>query len=231
MLLLSRIIKGATLGSTPHVINRRQESMELPNPNEEAASLLAASQQQAATIISDAQQQAESLLQEAQVEGEILKEEAQHQGYDQGIQSAATEASKIRHQAQQVLQQAEQTRQQTLDDMEEEIIVLAVEIAEKLLVTQLRLDADIVAEVAKEALKLVRDRERVTLYVPPQEVDIYLDHKPQLAQALSDRAKLSIIIDEQIAPGGCMIQTEQGMVDATIDTRWQQVLAAVLPKG
>lgn len=237
---MSRIIKGAAVEDTPHLIEHRQrftpptvdtDQQAVPTAQEQAAALLEQAQQQAAAIMNDAQQQAEHLLQTAHLEGEALKEEAQHQGYNEGMQMAESEAVEIRRQAQQVLQQAEQVRQQTYDDMEQEIIALAVEMAEKLLATQLRLDENIVVETAKEALKLVRDREQVTLYVHPQEADIYLGSKQQLEQALSDRAKLSIIMDEQVQPGGCMVQTEQGMVDATVDTRWQQVLKAVNVNG
>lgn len=228
------------MAATPYVIECRQkfspppqEDVGPPAPTleEQGKALLEQAQQQAAAIVQEAKQQAEAVVQAAHAEGEAIKEDARRQGYHEGLQQAEKEAQEIRRQAQQVLQQAEQIRQQTFDRMEQEIIALAVEMAEKFLATQLRLDEEIVLDTAKEALKLVRDREQVTLYVHPQEADLYLGSKQELEQILSDRAQLSIILDEQVKPGGCLVQSEQGMVDATVDTRWQQILKAVNAHG
>lgn len=38
---------------------------------------------------------------------------------------------------------------------------------------------------------------------------------------------MTFTADANIKPGGCLVDTEQGLVDATIDERWKQVLQAV----
>lgn len=236
---LSKIIKDATVDDVPVDIKYHRRFVPpkvetvvekvQANPEEQAAGMLEQARHDAETLVQQAQHQAEEIVEAARAESDKIRQEAQQQGYMDGLKAAENEGEKIRQQAQQVLHQAEETRRQTFNEMEQEIINLAVTIAEKYLATQLRLDGNIVVEAAKEALHLVRDREQVTLYVNPEEAAVYLGSKQELEQVLSDRATLSIIMDEQVKPGGCLVQTEQGIVDATVDARWQEVIKAVFP--
>lgn len=198
-----------------------------PTPEEQAQALLDEAQRQASATIGNAQKEAAKIINQAKAEAEELKIQAQQQGYQSALQQAEAEASNIRMQAQQVLQQAEEVRKETFAVMEQEIINLAVEIAEKFLATKLNLDPDVVVDTAKEALHLVKDREQITIYVNPEDIGPYIGRKPELAQMLSDRASLSIIADAKVNPGGCLIKTEQGIVDATADVRWQEILKAL----
>ncbi|MTI80192.1 MAG: flagellar biosynthesis protein [Firmicutes bacterium] len=230
---MSKIIKGAFVETNPLELQIRKKLRKLEEnpitPEEKIKLQLEDAERQGAETIKKAQQQAEQLLEQARTEGEKLKQEAQQQGYQQGVQQAENEAVGIRRQAQSVLEQAEETRRQTLEAMEQEITSLAVEIAEKYISVQLQLNPDIITEVAKEAIQLVKDREQVTIYVNPEELQVYLGNKQQLQQALSDRATLNIISDSQVKPGGCMVTTEKGVVDATADSRWYEILKAVNP--
>ncbi|MEG6617328.1 FliH/SctL family protein [Peptococcaceae bacterium 1198_IL3148] len=233
---MSRIIKGAAVDGDPlelkfreTLVTKQEIVVEQPSPEEQAKTMLSEAQRQAATIVADAQQKADQLTKAARAEAEELKIQAQEQGYRDGLQQAETEAAQIRLQAQQVLEQAETVRKETFAAMEQEIVSLAVEIAEKFLTTQLQLDPDLVVEAAKEALQQVKDREQVTIYVNPEDIGAYIGRKPELTQMLSDRARLSIIADAKVKLGGCLVQTEQGVVDATADARWQEILKALFP--
>jgi flagellar assembly protein FliH len=233
------VIKGAAVGADPLQLKFREHSIlklhpkgvqEAPTPKEQAQSILDEAEQQANATTAKAKQEADRIIQEAKEEAERLKVQAEQQGYQDALQQVQKEANQIRLQAQQVLQQAEQVREETFATMEQEIISLAVEIAEKLLSTQLQLNPDIVVEVAKEALHLVKDREQVTIYVNPEDIGAYIGRKPELVQMLSDRARLSIIADAKVEPGGCLVQTEQGIVDATAVVRWQEIMKALFSK-
>ncbi len=241
MQLLSSLIKGATVDNEPVRLELRPqpvlcESDDQPadseiDSEEVARQIVEQAERRAEQIISQAQADAAKLLEEARAQSEELKKIAEQQGYQQGIALAEDEAEEIRRQARDVLAQAEQARKQTLDAMQQEIIDLAVEIAEKILTTQLTVDAEIVLQIAHETIRLVRDREHITMYVNPAELQIYIDHQSELKEALSAQAELAIIADERIKPGGCLVDTDQGMVDATVDARWQEVLQAVLAEN
>ncbi|MCD5406704.1 MAG: hypothetical protein LRZ99_03310 [Desulfotomaculum sp.] len=223
-----KIIKKAALDTTPVMLEIKNKVIFSEKQQlKKAKSALDEAKHQAEAIIKLAKEQADDLIAIARTEGAEIKDMAEKQGYQSGLERAETAATEIRQQAQAVLHQAEIVRRETLAEMESEIISLAVEIAEKVLGTQLELDQDLIIKAALTAIKLVKERERVTFYVNPDDIGIYIAHKQELEKVLSERALLTFTADANIKPGGCLVDTEQGLVDATIDERWKQVLQAV----
>lgn len=173
----------------------------------------------------------EALRRELQAEVDELKrqaeEEGRRQGFSEGLEQARSEAGEIRSRAQAVLREAEEIRRQILDELEAEIRSLAVEIAEKLVARHLVLDPETIAEVAREALEMVRDRESVVIYAHPSYVGHLQGAASRLKELLPEGAVLRIVGDAGLAVGGCLVETEQGLVDATTDVRWQEILKAL----
>ncbi|TEB11157.1 FliH/SctL family protein [Pelotomaculum propionicicum] len=194
---------------------------------------------QAEETIRRASVTADEIIRHSQLDSEQIKRKA-HQdgfqqgsregydrGYHEGMAKAVEEAEAIRARANDVLAQAEELRRAKLAELEQEIIDLAVEIAEKLLTMQLSLDREAILSVAAESLKLVADRPSVVMFVSPDELELVESKKDELKSLLPARAQLQVIADAAIEPGGCRIDTGQGGVDATMETR-REALQKVL---
>ncbi|NQS75781.1 MAG: hypothetical protein HQP61_04955 [Peptococcaceae bacterium] len=194
-------------------------------------------------IIKMARHKEQEIIDKAQSRGEQIKQEAYQNafdkghkkgseaGYQDGLAQANEEAIAIRLQAEEVLAQAEKIRRQTLETMEQEIVELAREIAEKLVSQQLALAPEMVIQIAEESLRLVADRLQVVLYINPQEMELVESRRDHLASLLPERAQLQCIADGEIQPGGCWVETEQGRVDATMKTRWDELVRALYGPG
>jgi flagellar biosynthesis/type III secretory pathway protein FliH len=173
----------------------------------------------------------EELLRQAVVEAEEIRkqayEEGQRRGYQEGIAQSRTEAEKIRNAARSVLREAEDVRRRILDELESEVRMLAVEIAEKLVARQLELDPASIAAVVHEALEAVRERENVVVYAHPSHVEHLRKAAPKLKELLPAGAALRIIGDAELDEGGVLVETERGLVDATTDVRWREILKAL----
>ncbi len=186
---------------------------------------------QAEETIRRASVTAEEIIRNSQLDSEQIKRKAQldgfkqgrREGYDkgfhEGMAKAVEEAEAVRAQANELLARSEELRRAKIEELEQEIIDLAVEIAEKLLTMQLSLDREAVLSVAAESLKLVADRPSVVLYVSPDEIELVESKNDELKNLLPARAQLQVIADAAIEPGGCRIDTGQGGVDATLETR------------
>lgn len=148
-------------------------------------------------------------------------------GYREGMAKAEEEAVAVRTQAGEVLRQAENFRREKLEQLEQEMIDLALDIAERLLTVQLTLDREVIVNVAAEALRLVADRQNVVLFVNPDELELVERKKDELKSLLPARAQLQVLADAAVQPGGCRIDTEQGLVDATMETRKEALLKAL----
>ena len=155
-------------------------------------------------------------------------EEGRRAGYQEGLARARAEAEEIRNRARSVLREAEETRRRLLDELAPALRDLAVAIAEKIVARQLDLQPDCVAAVAQEALAALRDREHVVVYAHPSQVPHLQKARPALQALCAENAAVRIIGDEEVKPGGVLVETEQGLVDATVDVRWREVLKALV---
>ncbi len=65
------------------------------------------------------------------------------------------------------------------------------------------------------------------LRVNPVQVDILRQSVPEILNLTGLDAKLSVLADESISEGGCLVTTTNGVVDATIETQLSVVSEAL----
>lgn len=213
--------------------------LEESNPNMHSQNIIADAEQKALRILNYAKSEAEflryKLRKDALDEAEIIKKTAYQEAYEKGtseaLEKARNEAGLIREQARMVLKQAEEIRKKTIESLEQDIIHLAVEIAEKILNANLKLDPQVVVDLASESIKMLKERDKVVLLVNPGEAGIYETRKYELEKELSPKGELHIIADNDIEPGGCVVETEYGYVDAQLKTRWKALIDSLELKG
>lgn len=197
-------------------------------------------------IIRQAQQDSEQIKKQAHRDGfqqgsregyDKGRRDGYDKGYREGIAKAEKETAALISQARDALDQArdalvrtEKHRRSTIESLEQEIIDLALEIAGKLLSAQLTLDKEIILGVAAESIRLVADRLNVVLYVNPEELALVESKIDELKSLLPALGLLHIFPDSAIGPGGCKVETEQGRVDATMETRREALLKALYGK-
>lgn len=232
-----RIIKSAPIKEVDEVLSLRQPVFSLPVQEEAEEALhpeqlLDMARVQADELISQAQAQARLIIQRAEEEARIqataLKEQARQEGWNEGWQEAMGvaegEAEGIREQARQILNQAHLLHRDTVSRMEGEILDLALDIARRVVMTQLSVEPRTIMEIAREAVELVKNRPLVNIYVNEADMEFVEAGRHQLLHVLPGKVELNILTDNKIQPGGCRIETEQGQVDATLETRWQEVI-------
>lgn len=190
-------------------------------------------------IIADAKKKAEQILaraeEEARDNAQKTADKAEKEGYRQGFESgrqqalkeAGEEADEIRNKAREVLRQAEQERTKTLESMEKEIIELSVDIAEKIIAQQLSVDNETVISIAREAIQLAQNTKRVNVFFNPADRNAFENNEEELQRLLPVGASMVLIHDKAISPGSCVIETEHGRIDATLDSRWQAIMESL----
>jgi type III secretion protein L len=88
-------------------------------------------------------------------------------------------------------------------------------------------EEDLVLRAARAALGLVRDESRVRLCVRPE---VEADLRERVGELLSGRGAVGaveIVSDPSMARGGCRLETELGVVDASIEQQFRALEAAI----
>lgn len=108
----------------------------------------------------------------------------------------------------------------------DELVALAVELAQQALRSSLAVRSEAIADVAREALAaLLDERSRVRVHLNP--VDAELVRTALGEQTEADRPRCEIVCDPAITPGGCRLETPRAEIDALVETRWRRTLAAL----
>jgi flagellar assembly protein FliH len=221
---LYRILKG------DEVVERNTELLAVRRPAGSGAA-----SRTPAEVLASARAEAEAILAAARNEAGQIREKARQEGFAeghrQGLEAARRETEELRLQARRMLAEAEAVRRENLEGLTGEVIDLALDIAARVVARQITVDRETVLAIAREALQLVKDRERINLFAHPSEVPLLRERQQELLALLPERAVLSIVPDPQVRPGECRVETERGVVDAGLAARFEAVARALKGAG
>jgi flagellar assembly protein FliH len=131
------------------------------------------------------------------------------------------------------MQAIEAVRAQVLAEVEQDAVELALRLAEHILSGVLAIEPERVIDVARNALRHLADRRRVTLVVNPGDLELVADCVEQLQSELGGIEHLGVQSDRRVARGGAIARTDAGDIDAGIDTqlaRAREILTAALER-
>ncbi len=141
-------------------------------------------------------------------------------GIEEGRRLSAQEADVLR----QLLSALDRSLQQLNQEIGQAMLALTLDIAKQILRETLKAKPEVVSAVVREAINSLPQHARhPQLILNPEDVALV---KECLADDLS-HLPWRIIDDARIARGGCRIELESGEIDATIDSRWRRLAAAL----
>ncbi|WP_054260245.1 FliH/SctL family protein [Propionispora sp. 2/2-37] len=208
-------------------IKKRQELAE-----QQIQEKLLEAEKQAEIVISEAKKKAEQLCEQAQQEGlEQGKQQGYQEGLEQGRQAGLAEMQEqintAAEKAGRMLEIAETETKMMVLDAERQIVDIIVAAMSKILAREIEENPMLVLPVVREALDRVRDQERVTIRVNPDDYDLVMQARRDLQSILGREEALSVLADQTISVGGCVIDTPYGTVDSRLDVRLEMVTKAL----
>ena len=100
------------------------------------------------------------------------------------------------------------------------VLELAMEIATKIIKHEVQTDPQIVIDTVMDVMRtLSKNEPEIILRINPVQVQYVKDTLPEQIRLLGMETKLSVLSDENISEGGCVIETNNGVVDATVETQ------------
>lgn len=184
----------------------------------------------AAQIIDDipkAETESKHILKEAERQAEQIREEARESGRREG----RDEASSRIEEALSTLNEAVKERKKIIKDAEGEILRLSLKVAEQIIRSEVSLHRDVCLNIVSEAIARVSDREQIIIRVNREDAEYLKSYKDRLSSLLDGVKSFSIIEDANIEPGGCVIETLLGYIDARIPTKLKSIEEAIKKVG
>jgi type III secretion protein L len=174
--------------------------------------------QSAQAIVEEANKEKERILAEAQREREEVLAKAREQGRQEGL-AQATE----------VLLRAKMQAGEMLASNEKDVIALACKIAEKVIGRDIERQPELLIDMCATAIEQIRSARSMILRVHPKTAQVLRARKPELMELIGRAVDLAIREDQDVAPVGCIVQTEFGTVDAQLPTQFEMLQNVLLP--
>ena len=183
----------------------------------------AAAVREAPESVPQARTEAQKIIAAALAEADRLREETREAGRREGREEAAARIEE----ALATLNQAVKERKKIIKDAEGELLRLALKIAEQIIRSEVSLHRDVSLNIVSEAIGRVSDREQIIIKVNREDAEYIKRYKDRLAGMLDGVKSFSIIEDANIEPGGCVIETNLGFIDARIATKLKSIEEAL----
>ena len=157
-----------------------------------------------------------NLISRAQEEAVQIKEAAYQEGYNLGLENAQKDLVALKSNIGAFLS----AEKKVFEAIAPDIIEISLEIAKKIIKHEVQADPQIVIDTVMDVLKNIPKNEpKITLKVNPAQAQYVKDTLPEQLTLLGVESKLSIVSDDSILEGSCIVQTNNGVVDAGIEAQ------------
>jgi flagellar assembly protein FliH len=180
-------------------------------------------------LLSEVQAKAEAMMQRARDEAETLREQARLEGASQGREEAKQDAMPSAVAFANAGQALIVFEEQMIARYAPEMVRLALEIAEKIVHRTVTADPEIVAAVLERARREVADARRIRIHLNPADYELLAAMSPDMLTMGRDNGRMiEVVADGEVSRGGSRLETEIGVIDATVPTQIAEIRRQLL---
>jgi flagellar biosynthesis/type III secretory pathway protein FliH len=150
------------------------------------------------------------------------------QGYAEGLAEARARIEPALDAVVAAESQVRALEDEYLRRAERSAVDLALAIAEKVLGGAVAAEPRLVIDVVAGALLRTAVRHHLVIEVNPDDFELVRDAADGLAARLGGVRRLDVISERRIGRGGCVVRTEEGEIDARLDSQLDRVREVML---
>jgi flagellar assembly protein FliH len=158
----------------------------------------------------------------AQVE-KTAYESGFRQGEKAGMEIAEQKVESLMRRYAEALLEIGRVKASLYTQVEHEVVKLALEISKKIVHREIQADREIIQALVKVALNHVAEKSAVTVHLHPSDYNFVLEHRTELTPQGDSACEVVLMADKSIDRGGCLVETECGIIDARIEERFREV--------
>lgn len=166
-------------------------------------------------VLEKAKEDAKLFYEETEEECKKLREKAHEEGFQEGLEKFNehllffdSEIKKVRHEAQQA------------------ILSLALKAAKKIVAKELETHPETIVDIVLQAIVPLTQHHRVKIYVSKGEKELVEANRERIRAAFQHLDSLVIQERADVPSGGCIIETEAGIINATMENQWRALESA-----
>jgi type III secretion protein L len=171
--------------------------------------------EKASDLLKTVKTEAASYKREVSQECEKEKELAFQEGFQEGLVSLNKHLFTL-----------DEELKKLREDIQKKMLPLAVKAARKIIGEELRVHPDRIVDIVLTSLKPVTQHRKIVIYVNKADLQMLEENKSRIKKIFERLENLSIQERSDIEPGGCMIETEAGIINAQLENQWRALESA-----
>ncbi len=216
----------------------RQSPFSLDDFLHEGRALMEAARAKAKQIVvdarADAERAAQKMLRESRETGyQKGYEEGRAAGYEEALASAKAEFEakhvQLAAACESIFREVDRRKRELMLSAHRDLLVLAVTIGERVTKRIGRVDRETVTDNLLSVIDLVGSATDLVVEVNPVDAATLEQFAPDLVARRGALEHVEVRVNESVDPGGCIVVTHGGQIDATLETQLRRIARELVP--
>ena len=216
------------------IVNKAKDAAfaEIKRQTDQAQIIRTDAQNNAATIVKKAQEDARKIIDDAQQKQSDIQKEASGKGYaeghEEGFKAGDEEVKRLIDRMHTILNAVMVRREEILNETEQQIVELVILMTRKVVKVLSENQKSVVMNNVLQALKKVKGRGDVTIRVNLADLKLTADHASAFISRVESIKNIQVLEDSTVEPGGCIVETDFGAIDARISSQLNELEQKIL---
>jgi flagellar assembly protein FliH len=159
---------------------------------------------------------------------DLARQEGFEAGYAAGVEAARSDVGVAASALATGLEEARARLQADADLLEWQAVELALQLSDKVLAAALEVRPELMLEVIKGSLRRLVERDRVTVLVNPDDLDLVRAALDDVSASLGGIDRLEAQGERRVGRGGAILRTPVGEIDATMETQMSRAREVIV---
>lgn len=187
--------------------------------------------QERARLQAEAEQQLRQATTRAEADRQQVHQQRYEEGYQAGVEAKEAEAREAVERFAALHCALEEDRAQVLRGAENLVVDLAVAVARRITGAQVEAEPRVLVRGVRAALEALSQESRLEIKVHPEDVQLARRFAARWVDKVAHETAVRVIGSDAVGRGGCMVEGDEGNVDARVETQLEalhQALRAAL---
>jgi flagellar assembly protein FliH len=155
-------------------------------------------------------------------------QESFDRGFEEGKRQAERGLTNVFKALRDAVEDTAALRGQVLRETEEDILKLVITVSRKVIHQEIATDRLILAKIVAAAVNSASERDEVVVRLNPEDYRQVSAHRQIYLNGCGDDRQLELKSDDTVSPGGCIVETATGEIDARTETQLDEVFRRLL---
>ncbi len=209
----------------------------LEETSEKTQQMVDAAGNKSTIIVQTASNEATRIIEDSRIKAQNEYDSIKQQGYDEGFEQGRLDGlKKFNEDAEEGLKALETLASSTfdmkkniIDSASRDIVELVTAIADK--VCHIKLNPQVLYQLTLDAIKLLNDKENITIIVSPKLVDQIQKMVPNFKSAVHNLQTVKVTEDSSLSADGVIVETPSTRLDSRISSQIGELAQKMLTGG